>query len=168
MSNVAPMAYEDALSAFDPLVVSGRHYSLRTRWLPAPGEEAWPLLIAAAGGFTTALTSIAVHHFHGAASRADGGDTAFAIRHDHMMAEVVTCWEPGDPGAPRHERWADDLSGALAPCAIPGGYPNLLGGHERDRTLLACQGNLTRLGELQRRFDPDGVFSTATGSTRSA
>lgn len=165
MSQVGRMAYEDALSLFNPMVVDGRHYSLRTRWLATPADAAGQLLTEAARGFTSPYSAIAVHHFHGAAARVGPADTAFALRRDHVMVEVVTAWEPGDPGQDQHQRWADQLSDGLVPHAIPGGYPNLLGADDRERTLLAYGPNLTRLRALQQRFDPDGLFSTAVGST---
>jgi hypothetical protein len=34
------------------------------------------------------------------------------------------------------------------------------------RRTSAYQGSLARLRDLQRRFDPDGVFAAAVGSTR--
>jgi FAD/FMN-containing dehydrogenase len=69
VAQITPMAYEDALGIFDSLVVNGRHYSLRTRWLPSLTEESSQVLTEAAATFTSPFTAIAVHHFHGAASR---------------------------------------------------------------------------------------------------
>ncbi len=165
MAQVAPMAYEDALGMFDPLVVNGRHYSLRTRWLSAPTKESAEILTAAAEGFTSPFTTIAVHHFHGAASRVGVQDTAFALRRDHVMVEIVTAWPADDAEGPRHERWADDVSEGLAPHALPGGYPNLLGADDHERTALAYRRHLPRLLDIRQRFDPDGVFSSAVGGT---
>ena len=169
MSQVAPMPYAGVLGMFDASVVNGRHYALATRWLPALTDDTAAMLTAAAAGATSPLSAIAVHHFHGAAARVPAGDTAFALRRDHLLVEILAAWEPStdDDGA-AHRAWAQDLSGQLAPSALPGGYPNLLGPGDADRTLLAYGPNAPRLRDLKRRYDPDGVFSTATGTLGTA
>ena len=165
MTQVAPMPYSGVLGMFDASVVNGRHYALATRWLPALTDDAAAMLTAAAADATSPLSAIAVHHFHGAAARVPAQDTAFALRHDHLLVEILAAWEPSprDDGTV-HRAWAQDLSGQLAPSALPGGYPNLLGPGDADRTLLAYSLNAPRLRDLKRRYDPDGVFSTATGT----
>jgi FAD/FMN-containing dehydrogenase len=77
------------------------------------------------------------------------------------MVEIVAGWKPdGDDGA-AHRRWAHDLWQSLAPFALPGGYPNLLGPDDREQAEEAYGGNAARLRVLKRRFDPDGVFASA-------
>jgi FAD/FMN-containing dehydrogenase len=101
-----------------------------------------------------------VHHFHGAATRVPLESTAFGIRQEHFMIEIVTTWEPGDATA--HREWSHSVSEAFAPMALPGGYPNLLGPDEREQIDQAYGSNATRLREAKAQYDPAGVFS-ATG-----
>ena len=54
------------------------------------------------------------------------------------------------------------LALALTPAALPGGYPNLLGPHQQDRAALAYGYKIIRLQRAKQRFDPDGVFTSAT------
>src|SRR5260221_139508 len=75
---------------------------------------------------TSPFAAIALHHFRGAATRVPAGDTAFGMRREHMLVEIVAAWEPDDDGT-AHRRWALELSRALAPHALPGGYANMLG-----------------------------------------
>jgi FAD/FMN-containing dehydrogenase len=165
MAQVGPMPYENSVSMFDPYIVNGRHDAIRTRWLPEITEETAPILVEAARGMTTPFSGIVLHHFHGAASRVPAKATAFALRRDHLLVEIVAAWDPSpDDDGTAHRRWADALSAALAPHALPGGYPNLLGPDESARTLLAYGPNVQRLRDLKRRFDPDGVFSSAVGT----
>ncbi len=162
---VAPMPYEDALGLFDQTVVNGRHYALQTRWMSEVTEHTASLLIDAAQHATSPLSVIAVHHFHGAASRVAPDHTAFALRQDHLLLEILAAWEPtpdDDGGAHRH--WMTQLSERLAPRALPGGYPNLLGPDEHQRLRLAYGTNAGRLQDLKRRYDPDGVFNSAIGT----
>jgi FAD/FMN-containing dehydrogenase len=169
MTQVAPMPYAGVLGMFDASVVNGRHHALATRWLPALTDDTAAMLTAAASGANSPFSVIAVHHFHGAAARVPAQDTAFALRRDHLLVEILAAWEPSphDDGT-AHRAWAQDLSGQLAPSALPGGYPNLLGPGDSDRTMLAYGANAPRLRDLKHQYDPDGVFSTATGTLPAA
>jgi len=43
------------------------------------------------------------------------------------MVEVICCWDPtSQKKSELHRQWAEDLSKALAPMALPGGYSNML------------------------------------------
>jgi FAD/FMN-containing dehydrogenase len=167
VSQVAAMPYEEVLGLFDPVVVNGRHYAMRTRWLADLTPESMALLAEAGTSLTSAFSAIAVHHFHGAASRVPAQATAFGLRRDHFLVEILAAWEPneGDDGS-AHRQWSQQLFERLACHALPGGYPNLLGPDEADRLADAYGPNSTRLGELKRRYDPDGVFSAAIGTLR--
>lgn len=158
VDQVAPLPYEDVLRMFDGGMVDGNHYLLRTRWLPRLTADAVSVLVDAAREVGSPYSAIALHHFHGAASRVGAGDTAFGLRADHLLAEVIAVWAPGDePGA--HRDWAERTSAALARLALPGGYPNLLAPEETDRVRLAYGDNWARLRRAKHRYDPTGVFS---------
>jgi FAD/FMN-containing dehydrogenase len=148
----------DVLDQFDGSVVDGRSVDVQTRWLPGLTEDTIGLLVGAASRMTSPYSSMFVHHFHGASTRVPATDTAFALRREHLLVEIIAAWVPsGIDNAHRH--WARSLSDSLAPYALPGGYPNLLGPDEPDRVRLAYDANLPRLLELKRRYDPDRVFS---------
>ncbi len=169
MAQVAPVPYADALGMFDQSVVNGRHYALATRWLSGLTDDTAATLTAAARSATSPLSAVAIHHFHGAAARVPAQHTAFALRCDHLLVEILAAWEPSPDASPaEHRAWADGLSSQLAPSALPGGYPNLLGPSEPGRVLLAYGPNAPRLQDLKHRYDPDGIFSTATGTLPAA
>ena len=158
VDQVAPLAYEDVLRLFDGGMADGNHYLLRTRWLARVDEPVVAALTAAAGTVSSPFSAIALHHFHGAASRAPVGRTAFGLRADHLLAEIIGVWPPGGDPAP-HRAWAEHTSAALAAHALPGGYPNLLAPEETDRVRLAYGPNWERLRRVKRRYDPRGMFS---------
>jgi Berberine and berberine like len=162
------MAYADALGLFDPVVVNGRRYAMRTRWLAELTEATVAMLSEAARRVTSPSSVLAMHHFHGAASRLPIDRTAFALRRDHFLVEILAAWEPGDSGDDDSgcRQWGDDLCERLAADALPGGYPNLLGPDEPDRWADAYGPNAPRLRELKRRYDPDGIFNAAIGTLR--
>jgi len=160
---VGRATYADMLAQFDAWVAAseGSHWEIRTRWLPALTVDAADTIIAAMARRVSPQCSVFWHHFHGAATRISPDGTAFGLRREHFMVEIVASWKPnGDDGA-AHRRWAYDLWRNLAPFALPGGYANLLGPDDRDQAEAAYGGNAARLLDLKRRFDPDGVFASA-------
>ncbi|MBF9133841.1 FAD-binding oxidoreductase [Plantactinospora sp. S1510] len=159
-AQVGPMPYGDALGMFDGGMLPGNQYLLRTRWLADLSEPAVEVLLDAATEASSPYSALAVHHFHGAATRVGRTETAFGLRHDHLLVEVIAVWPPGEPVA-AHRHWADRCSARLAPFALPGGYPNLLAPDEPERIRLAYGPNYPRLLAAKRRYDPDNVFGSA-------
>jgi hypothetical protein len=135
---------------------------VRTRWLPDLTPDVIATLVAAGSTRTSPISVIALHHFHGAATRVPLDATAFGLRREHFLVEIVAAWEPDIGGnSVLHRQWARNLSDALAPSALPGGYPNMLGPDDHDQIAMAFGSNVARLQYLKRRFDPDGVFTSA-------
>jgi FAD/FMN-containing dehydrogenase len=157
---IAQMSYQNLIQSFDARVANDRHYALETRWIPAFDPEAISALIAGGASRTSPFSTIILQHFRGLPKQLPPGSSAFGLRREHVMVEIIACWDPtaGDCGC-LHKRWARDLTQTLAPMSLPGGYPNMLGPHAHDQIAHAYGGNLPRLQAIKRRFDPDGFFS---------
>jgi FAD/FMN-containing dehydrogenase len=153
---VAPMTYGEMLGLFDAWAVRGLRWLIRTRTVAAYTPEVIDALIEAGRTRTSPHSGIPIHNFHGASTRVAPDETAFANRREHFVVEIVAGWESGDAA---HRAWADAVSAALAPHAIPGGYPNLLGPDDHEQIANAYGDNAMRLGAPKRHFDPDGVFT---------
>jgi FAD/FMN-containing dehydrogenase len=155
-----PLRRGDQMFAWD-----GRHYAMRTRNLPALTAAAVDALVTAAESRTSPFSAVNMHHFHGAAARVPLQATAFGVRREHFMTEIIASWRPaaGEPAgsSATHRRWADDMADLLAPHALPGGYPNLLGADHTEQIAHAYGPNATRLTGLKNTYDPDHLF-TAT------
>src|SRR5262249_23705863 len=150
-----------ALNAFFP---AGRHYFAQTRSLVGQRAETVEILVESARRFPSPFSAIAVHHFHGAASRVGASETAFALRRDHLMVEIVAGWEPRSPEEDRRPpRWAQETARALTPYALAGGYVNMLDVGEQERVPPAFGSNYGRLCDLKRMYDPDDVFRSTPG-----
>ncbi|MEK8110032.1 hypothetical protein NKG94_48090 [Micromonospora sp. M12] len=111
VDQIGPMPYADALRMFDGGMVDGNHYLLRTRWLPALTDGAVDALVAAARQVSSPFSALALHHFHGAATRVRLADTAFGLRTDHLLTEIIAVWAPDDQAAP-HRVGRAHLGGA--------------------------------------------------------
>ncbi|MBB2922743.1 FAD-binding oxidoreductase [Cellulomonas cellasea] len=160
---VAPLPYPELIRMFEAGSAPGRHYALGTRWLPGLTDDAIRTLADAATTSPSPSSLLALHHFHGAAARVALDATAFALRRDHLLAEVIASWAPDDADpaatAAAHHAWVSRVASALAPGALPGGYPNILGPEDADRTRLGFGANADRLLAAKRRYDPDGALS---------
>ena len=90
-------------------------------------------LVRAGAGMTSPFSGITVRHFHGQGTRIPAADTAFGIRREHFVVEVVAGWSPDDHDAVLHRTWADSLATALVPSALPCAFPGLRGPADGDQ-----------------------------------
>jgi Berberine and berberine like len=156
-----PMTYIEMLAPYDALVAEadGCHWEIRTRSLPGLTPSAADAIITAVARKTSPHSMVNWHHFHGAATRIAPEATAFGLRQEHFMVEIIAGWEPDGSSGAEHRQWAQDLWESLAPFALPGGYANFLVSRDREQVRYAYGSNGTRLRSLKRHFDPDGVFA---------
>ena len=163
LTQIAPMIYSDLLRTYDSQVLNGRHYGSRTRWLADLSPQIISILVAAGKERTSPFSIIALHHFHGAPALVPPHATAFAMRQKHFMLEIVPAWEAKSKvEEAAHMKWASDLSSALAPRSLPGGYANFLDPEDHDQVSAAYGMNARRLRAIKQKFDPDNIFSSAT------
>jgi FAD/FMN-containing dehydrogenase len=161
---VGPTPYPELLRMFEAGAAAGNRYALGTRWLPELTDDAVLALVDAAASAPSPTSLLALHHFHGAAARVAPDATAFALRRDHLLTEVIAAWAPGAPGdaaaaADVQRAWVDRVSTELAPGALPGGYPNILGPDDADRVAPGFGANADRLRAAKHRYDPDGILT---------
>lgn len=146
------------LSLTDGKLMQGRGYDVGTRWFATLSADAIDALIAGFEARTSALSTIIVHHCHGAATAISADASAFGQREPHFTALLYATWDPpsADGAVPR--AWTAQLMSDLAPAALPGGYANLLPDASTDQIARAYGSNATKLAVIKRRYDPDGVL----------
>jgi FAD/FMN-containing dehydrogenase len=160
---VEAMSYGASLTAFDAHIVNGRRTFMETCWLPALDGSSIDILIAAMETTVSRGCAIITHEFKGAASHVPADATAFGLRRDHVLVEILAqCIDPSDEREERrHQDWARATLNVLGPKALPGGYPNLLAGGDTDRAAKSYGCNADRLMAAKRHYDPDNVFRSA-------
>ncbi|MDP9793154.1 FAD/FMN-containing dehydrogenase [Catenuloplanes nepalensis] len=144
----------EAMFAADKL-----HHDMAMRNVAALTPEVVATIIEAAEARRSPSSVIEIIQFHGAATRPPVESTAFAQRSPHFLVELIGSWNPEDGAS--DQDWAREASRKLAPYALPGGYPNLLGPHDDEQVAHAYGPNAERLLAVKRRYDPQSVF-TAT------
>ena len=159
-----PITYYDLIHSMEAMAPKGRHYFARTRSLAGLQAETTEALIEHGQSLPSPFSVIAMHHFHGAASRVGASETAFALRQDHLMVEISAAWEPQASDEEQGcIQWALNLTEALESYAFKGGYINILDVGEQERVPLAFGPNYERILNLKRTYDPDDVFHSTTG-----
>jgi hypothetical protein len=146
------------IAAREVLFPPGRHVIMGTRSVRELTPQVVAVLTRYGAALPSPLSALAVHHFHGAAARVPTSGTAFAAREPHLMVELIAI-RTDAAGGEAHRRWVGSASEALAPHALPGGYPNLLGPDDTTQIAHAYGPNTTRLLKIKTTVDPDAVFS---------
>ena len=89
VSTVAAMSCRDRLGIFAPHIVNGQRVFMETSWLPSIDGRSVDAMIHAMAGAVSPGCAIITHAFRGAASRVPMEGTAFGLRSDHVLVEIL-------------------------------------------------------------------------------
>ncbi len=155
-------SYGALLATFDAYIVDGLRTFMESCWLPSLDNGSIEVFIHAMENAVSPGCAIITHEFKGAASRVAADATAFGLRRDHVLVEVLASFaDRSNPAEDhQHRQWAL-LTRERFAAALPGGYPNFLGKGDLDRAASSYGRNAERLIEAKRRYDPNNVFSSA-------
>jgi FAD binding domain/Berberine and berberine like len=162
-STMDAVRYGASLAVFDAYVVNGQRTLMETCWLPALDSRSIDVFIAAMETAVSPGCAVFTHEFKGAASRVPQEATAFGLRRDHVLVEILATFPDRSDKLEeqRHRRWARATLAAFDAMALPGGYPNMLAGDDADRATKSYGRNAGRLVKAKRRYDPENVFRSA-------
>jgi FAD/FMN-containing dehydrogenase len=155
-----------ANTLFDDYIVNGQRVVIETRLLRRLSSENIGVLIAAIARRASPGCSIVTHEFRGAAARVPLDSTAFGIRDEHVLVEIIATSAPdrrGEPSADAaaHHAWVKDTANALDRYSFPGAYANMLTDEDPARVRASFGRNARRLALAKRQFDPDDVFRSS-------
>jgi hypothetical protein len=158
--NVTP--YGRSLTVFDPYLVNGQREIMDTCWLTALDGRSIEVLAQAMEMAVSSGCAIFTHEFKGAASRVPQEATAFGLRRDHILIEILAGFiDRSDKLEERqHRDWVRATRASFEATALPGADPNLLATGD-DRVVKSYGRNAKRLIEAKQRYDPDNVFFSA-------
>jgi hypothetical protein len=137
---------------------------METCWLPALEGNSIAVFVEAMATAVSPGCAMVTHEFRGAASRVPRNATAFGLRHQHVLVEILAAFADRSDRIEeqRHREWARATRHAFDALALPGGYPNLLARGDADRAARSYGRNAERLLQAKRQYDPDNVFRSAT------
>jgi len=156
-------SYGASLTAFDPYLVNGQRTFMETCWLPSLDGSSIDAFIEAMETAVSSGCAIFTHEFRGAASRVPVEATAFGLRREHVLIEILATFvdRSDEVEEQRHRQWIRATLRAFDAMAFPGGYPNFLPQGDAGRAAKSYGDNSERLIRAKRRYDPDNVFSSA-------
>ena len=162
-------SYGALLATFDPYIVNGLRAVMETCWLPALDSGSIDTFINAMETAVSPGCAIVTHDFKGAASRVTEDATAFGLRRDHVLVEMLATFPDRSnvTDEARHQRWVRTTREAFS-TALPGGYPNFLASDDVDRAASSYGGNARRLIDAKHHYDPDNFFASAIPLPRQA
>jgi FAD/FMN-containing dehydrogenase len=160
---VEAKSYRASLTAFDSYIVNGQRTLMETCWLPVLRSRSIDVFVEAMETAVSPGCAIFTHQFNGAATRVPQEATAFGLRRDHVLVEILATFPDRSDQIEeqRHYRWARATLAAFDPMALPGGYPNMLAGDDAERATKSYGRNAERLIKAKRHYDPDNVFRSA-------
>ena len=162
-NSIATTSYQASLAAFDTDAVNGQRVFMETCWLPMLDHASIDTFIDAMEVSVSPSCAVFTHEFKGAASRVPADATAFGLRREHVLVEILaTVAAKSDiPTQQRHYQWALKTLQALEAMALPGGYPNLLATRDAGRAAQSYGSNTARLMSAKRLYDPWNIFRSA-------
>ena len=156
-------SYGASLAAIDAYIVNGQRTFMETCWLPALDDGCIDVFIQAMETAVSPGCAIFTHEFKGVASRVPVEATAFGLRRDHVLVEILAGFVDRSDKLEerRHQKWTRATLQAFEATALPGGYPNLLPPSDADRAANSYGRNVERLIKAKRHYDPDNIFRSA-------
>jgi FAD/FMN-containing dehydrogenase len=156
-------SFRASLAVFDSFNVNGQRTFMETCWLPALDNASIGQLISTMETAVSPGCAMLTHEFRGAACQVAEEATAFGLRREHVLVEILAVSaDPSDKlGEQRHHGWALATRHAFNAMALPGGYPNFLAGGDPEREAKSYGPNAGRLINAKRHYDPDNLFRSA-------
>jgi FAD/FMN-containing dehydrogenase len=91
-NTVAVTPYGRIATAFDAYIVNGLRTFMETCWLPELNSHSIDVFIQAMQTAVSPGCAIVIHEFKGAASRVAADATAFGLRRDHVLVEILAAF----------------------------------------------------------------------------
>lgn len=152
----APNPYAGWQQALDPLYPRGIHNYFRSAFLPGADDASQRVLQDGFATLPNAMSEIHLQHLGGAVGRVPADGTAFALRDQEFIVNVIAR-TPNADGFADVVEWARGVTTALGPDA--GTYVNFTG--EVDAALVRASyppDTFRRLVELKNEYDPTNLF----------
>lgn len=154
---IGPTPYIGWQSAFDPLLTPGMRNYWKSHDFKGLPEEAVSTLLSAIETLPDPNCEVFIAHVGGAMARVPVEGTAYPERASHFIMNVHTRWQ--DPsGDAACIGWARELFDEMAPYATGSAYINFMPDDEADRVAGVYGANMTKLGRIKAKYDPDNLF----------
>jgi FAD/FMN-containing dehydrogenase len=151
---IHPMTVLEATQLSDAFSPPGQYICYRAESLASLSDELIDTVIKYA--LASSSTRAVFYHIHGAAMRIDPNATAFALRKEHYVLEMIDQWAAGE--AQPHIAWSRQFQAAIEPFASQGVYVNFLEDEDEARIRASYGDNYERLARIKSTYDPTNFF----------
>jgi len=157
---IRPMSYLELISMLDAGVPRGHSYYSKAHSLKHLDDEVFQIMFDYSAMRTTPVEQITLQHVHGAASRIDPSETAFALREEHYAFQLMTSWngEETTSQAGTHIDWTRRLWAEIEPFAVAETYANYLEDEGEAHIRTSYGANYKRLARVKNVYDPTNFF----------
>jgi FAD/FMN-containing dehydrogenase len=158
LDGIQPMPLPVINSAFDALYPPGDQWYWRTHLVKEIPDAAIEQHLHFAANLPTPKSTMHMYPVDAAASRVEGGDTAWPNR-EARWTQVMVGVDPDRAKKDELREWTVAYWEALHPYVAGGSYVNMMmdeGGEERVRAAYGA--NYERLAQIKAKYDPDNVF----------
>ena len=155
---IRPRSYLNLISQADAGAPYGRCYYQKASTLTHLSDEAIETIVDFSARCTSPFSHVLLQHVHGAATRIDPTETAFALREESYVMSIVAAWDGGET-AERHIDWVEAFWSGMEPFVSSGVYANFLGNEGEGRVRAAYGVNYERLVALKNTYDPTNFFA---------
>jgi FAD/FMN-containing dehydrogenase len=156
-AHVGPMPYPVINSLFDALAPAGLQQYWKANFLRELSDDAIAAHVEHAAGVPCVESGTFFFPLDGAPQRVASGATAFAHRDARHAVVISGAWPDAADNA-RNVAWVRRYFDAVRPFGEPAGYINFMSADDTDRLDVNYGGNLGRLREVKRRYDPGNLF----------
>ena len=141
----------------DPLLPPGMHHYNKADIINGISEEMIRVHLQYGPAVPTIQSAMHIYPLNGAVHDVDHDATAFAYRSSEYT-HLITAVSPDPAPMPGYVDWLKRYWDALHPYSAGGSYVNFMMDEGSDRVASGYPGNLRKLGELKKRYDPDNFF----------
>jgi FAD/FMN-containing dehydrogenase len=159
MDAMGPIPYTALNSMLDASYPAGARNHWKSHFAEELSDGAIETIVDNFMRCPSPMGQIVIEHFHGAATRAAAGDTAYALRATGYNVLMLSQWSsPSDDRA--CTAWARDSNAAVQKFVGAKRYLNYLDQDDvGESALTAAYGaNLRRLQTIKAKYDPENVF----------
>jgi FAD/FMN-containing dehydrogenase len=152
------MPYPVVNTMFDEAYPAGLLNYWKSSFMTELSDDAIDTMISLFASCPSNMTSLAVEHHHGAATRVAVADTAVPHRDAGYNFLLTSVWTD-QATSEENVAWTRSTYAAMEPYVVARRYVNYLSGDDAAAPGTAIYGpNYDRLAELKARYDPDNVF----------
>ncbi len=156
-SHMGPAPYPAVQAMFDPLLPKGLHHYWKGDFTGEMTDAIIAEHVKHGPGIPTVNSAVHIYPLDGAVHDVAEDATAFAYR-KAKYAHIIAAVSPDPAPMPQYRDWVRGYWSALHPHSAGGGYVNFLMEEGDDRIAASYRGNLARLMEVKKKYDPANLF----------